>query len=468
MTRSLAQYHPVMLGACLVAAVATGCTDKAPTAPVPAPRNVVFARAGGGGGPKVNSTSPDSGAQNTTLSVHVLGSGFSQGTRAIWAINGDTTFAVTKVKTNSTTFVSSTELVANITISSDASLSLYDVVALTADGKKGIGIECFTVTTGYTVAELTTFSGDVESFGVDVNDAGSIVGYGVGSSGGGPTLARGFVWHGASLIPLSDATIWSRGLAISNSSPLYVAGDYAYDGNSHAALWTVDPGTGTATVLSLSSGFGYANGVNDAGTSVGVSGSDAVMWDAAANATVIAPPVANTFTSGLGRDINNTGEGVFNFSGPSFDRTYLRTADGTMIELPPLSGDVSTYGRRVSEVSGTTVYVAGTSFRSDRSFHGIRWTIDLSSKRIVNTESRSETSSSSDVSTGGSESGSLQGRLNSTPFLWRRTTGLVKLNPPKGGATTDASGISDNGIYLVGQASFALHRRAVLWILSSP
>ena len=77
----------------------------------------------------------------------MLGSGFSQGTRAIWAIKGDTTFAVTKVKTNSTTFVSSTELVANITISADASLSLYDVVALTATGKKGIGIECFTVTT---------------------------------------------------------------------------------------------------------------------------------------------------------------------------------------------------------------------------------------------------------------------------------------------------------------------------------
>ena len=319
---------------------------------------------------------------------------------------------------------------------------------------------------GYTVVELATFPGDVESFAVDVNDAGAVVGYGVGSSGGGPTLYRGFVWNGASLIPLSSTTIFSRGLAISNSSPLYVAGDYAYDGNSHAALWTVDPGTGTASVLSLSSGFGYANGVNDAGTSVGVSGSDAFMWDVAGNATRIAPPLTNTFTSGLGRDINNTGQGVFNFSGPSYDRTYLRTADGTMIELPPLSGDVSTYGRRVSEVSGTNVYVAGTSFLNDRSFHAIRWTIDLSSNTI-NTESRSETSSSSDVSTGGSVSGSLAGRQKSTPFLWR-LTGLLMLNPPKGGSSGDASGISDNGTYLVGYASFHLHPRAVLWTLASP
>jgi hypothetical protein len=320
---------------------------------------------------------------------------------------------------------------------------------------------------GYTVVELATFPNDVESFAVDVNDAGSVVGYGVGNSSG-PTLARGFVRTETSLIPLSDATIWSRGLAIGNSSPLYVAGDYAYDGNSHPALWTVDPGTGAASVVWQSNGFGYANGVNDAGASVGVSGSDAVMWDAAGNATVIPPPGTNTFTSGLGRDINNTGEGVFNFSGPSYDRTYLRTSDGTMIELPPLSGDLSTYGRRVSEVSGTTVYVAGTSFLNDRSFHAMRWTINLSTNTIVNTEFRSETSSSSDVSTGGSESGSLQGRQNDTPFLWRLTTGLLTLNPPKGGGSADASGISDNGSYLVGQASFRLHRRAVLWTFASP
>jgi hypothetical protein len=258
---------------------------------------------------------------------------------------------------------------------------------------------------------------------------------------------------------------------------LYVAGDYAYDGNSHAALWTVDPGTGTASVLSLSSGFGYANGVNDAGTSVGVSDLDAMIWDAKGNATPILPPVG--FTSGGdrdgGRDIDNAGHGVFNFSGPSYDRTYLRTVDGTgvqtaMIELPPLSGDVSTYGRRVSEVSGATgmtVYVAGTSFRNDRSFHAMRWTIDLNSNTVVKTDSLSETSSSSDVSTGGSVSGSLEGRQHNTPFLWR-LTGLLTLNPPKGGGSADASGISDNGTYLVGQASFRLHRRAVLWTFASP
>jgi uncharacterized membrane protein len=248
---------------------------------------------------------------------------------------------------------------------------------------------------------------------------------------------------------------------------LYVVGDHALiTENSHATRWTVDPVAGTATPTSLSSEIGSANGVNDAGKAVGNAGSFAVIWDFDGTATTLAPPAA-TFTSGLGRDINNTGQGVFNFSGPSYDRTYLRTANGTMIELPPLAGDVSTYGRRVSEVSGNTVYVAGTSFLNDGSFHAMRWKIDLSTNKIVNTEHRSETSSSSDVSTGGSMSGSLQGRQNNTPFLWR-LTGLLTLNPPSGGGSADASGISDNGAYLVGQAFIHLHRRAVLWTFASP
>jgi hypothetical protein len=322
---------------------------------------------------------------------------------------------------------------------------------------------------GYTVAELPTFAGDRESFAVDVNDAGTVVGYGIGS-----TFPRGFVLTEASStpIPLGDAASWSRGLAISsgsNGSPLYVVGDYAsITENSHATRWTVDAVAGTATATTLSTEIGYANGVNDAGKAVGSSGSDAVIWDFDGTPKTILPPEA-TFTSGVGRDINNADHSVFNFTGPSYTRTYFRNADGRMLELPPLNGDVSTYGRRVSEVSGTTVYVAGTSFLNDNSFHAMRWTIDVITNSIVNTpESRSETSSSSDVSTGGSVSGSLTGRQKSTPFLWRLTGLLTTLNPPKGGGSADASGISDNGTYLVGQAFIRQHRRAVLWTFSTP
>src|SRR5678815_6117966 len=68
-----------------------------------------FAKGGPNTGLSVASTTPSSAPRNTTLNVTVSGSGFEQGSRAIWALNGDTTFATTKIKTNSTTVVSASK-----------------------------------------------------------------------------------------------------------------------------------------------------------------------------------------------------------------------------------------------------------------------------------------------------------------------------------------------------------------------
>jgi hypothetical protein len=124
--------------------ILSGCATDTPTA---AP-TAVFAAAqggGGGGGPTVRAADPDTGLRSTTIDVRVLGSGFDNGSRAIWAIAGDTASATTKITTNSTRFVKSSELVANITIASDAPLALYDIVIQSTGGKNGIGIEKFEV-----------------------------------------------------------------------------------------------------------------------------------------------------------------------------------------------------------------------------------------------------------------------------------------------------------------------------------
>lgn len=93
----------------------------------------------------VTSTSPDSATQDTTLDVVVNGSGFVSGTTASWALAGISDS--TQVKTNSTRYVSSRQLVANITISSSAAVGKWDVV-VTATGKKGgIGTELFAIKT---------------------------------------------------------------------------------------------------------------------------------------------------------------------------------------------------------------------------------------------------------------------------------------------------------------------------------
>ena len=120
----------------------SSCASDTATAPLT--QGPAFAK-GGGSGPTVRAADPDTGVRNTTIDVRVLGSGFDNGSKATWALAGDTANATTRITTNSTRFMKSGELVANITIAADAPLALFDIVVVTTGGKKGIGIEQFTV-----------------------------------------------------------------------------------------------------------------------------------------------------------------------------------------------------------------------------------------------------------------------------------------------------------------------------------
>lgn len=115
----------------------SACVDREPTLPP-----MRAAAGGGGGGVSVTATDPDSATQDTTLDVVVSGSGFDQGSQAQWAIAG---VPSAKVHTNSTRFVTSKKLIANITIALDAVTGLYDVMVTASTGKKGIGSELFAV-----------------------------------------------------------------------------------------------------------------------------------------------------------------------------------------------------------------------------------------------------------------------------------------------------------------------------------
>ena len=121
---------------------AIGCGDP-PTQPGVDSVSLAKGGNGGGGGPKVRQTDPDSAPQDITLDVRVLGSGFEPGAVATFLLDG---VATGGVRTNSTGFVSAKELVANITISEDAIIDLYDVeVFLAGPGRRGIGADLFAV-----------------------------------------------------------------------------------------------------------------------------------------------------------------------------------------------------------------------------------------------------------------------------------------------------------------------------------
>ena len=147
-------------------AAVQSCQSPSADAPVTAPPSVpALARAAAG--PTVSAATPASARQGTvTLDVQISGSGFDNGSQASWQLNGVT---YPKIAVNSTKFVSSTSLTANITIAVDAAPITYDIAVVTRTGKKGIGAELFTVTYAVAIPGMTE--------GRAINDAGQIVGY---------------------------------------------------------------------------------------------------------------------------------------------------------------------------------------------------------------------------------------------------------------------------------------------------
>jgi probable HAF family extracellular repeat protein len=309
----------IILG--LLGLAAWGCGDELATAPS-------FARPSGSGGkgPTVKSTNPEFAARGITLDVRVVGSGFDQGSRAIWALDRDTAFATTKVRTNSTSFVSSNELVANVTIEADASPDLYDVVVVTAGGKKGIGIELFEVTTE--IIDLGAGSG---SFATAVNDLGHIVGWGGPGSGA-------FLWEDGSLTDLGVLPGMTSSAAEGINASGQVVGSSSNGSAYRAFVWTA--ANGMQALPTLGGCCSQAFSINDAGEIVGTStiaGNEAVTHAVVWRNGVITDIQAPTFATGSSQawNINNVGEVVGTYSDGS-SRSYRWTsADGMVLLRPP-------------------------------------------------------------------------------------------------------------------------------------
>jgi len=124
--------------ACLTLGV-YGCGDSAGSDPSPLAPS--FAKPGTEN-LTVTSADPSEALQDTTLNVTVSGTGFDDGS-AVTMLRGGV--ATNKVVTNSTIYVTSRKLIANITIAADADVGLYDVQVFTSGGKRGVGTEQFSV-----------------------------------------------------------------------------------------------------------------------------------------------------------------------------------------------------------------------------------------------------------------------------------------------------------------------------------
>jgi uncharacterized delta-60 repeat protein len=97
------------------------------------------------GAVQVAGADPTAATQGTVnLNVKVTGKGFKNGAKAKWLVTGTTDPG--GVTVNSTSFVSSTELTANITVADTATIANFDIAVTNSDGRGGKGTELFTVT----------------------------------------------------------------------------------------------------------------------------------------------------------------------------------------------------------------------------------------------------------------------------------------------------------------------------------
>ena len=137
---------------------------SAPSGNEPTTVTGVFAVANAvSGSPTVSATVPADGPRQTTLDVTVNGTGFDQGATATFPLNG---VDDPRVHVNSTRFVSTSKLVANLSIAANAPLVKYDVAVVNRSGKKGIGTEMFTVTLQAEVLVAGDFAYSVNASGV--------------------------------------------------------------------------------------------------------------------------------------------------------------------------------------------------------------------------------------------------------------------------------------------------------------
>jgi hypothetical protein len=313
-------------------------------------------------------------------------------------------------------------------------------------------------TATYSSRFIDLLPGDFENRANGVNDAGEVVGYSNGGAG-----LRAFVTLAGAVTHLAGTN--GNAHAISNGAIRYVAGFSA----AGPTRWTiVSNSPGAPEVLDKGAAtFGTALGVNDAGAVAGSIGMSGAVWNASGILTVVSTPAG--FTRGEARDIDNAGNAVLVFSRQDLQwqgdvaAAYLRLANGQMIALPPLSGDVVTYANGLGPAGGNLVRVAGSSYSTPTASRAVRWTVDVSTGAITNIETRSESSHALALADDGTTTGFTEDTrsLKSNAFRWQSGT-LLSLSTPKSAKMGKGWAISPNGLRIAGEAMLQ-RRRAVVW-----
>lgn len=339
-------------------ATAVACERAADTSSVVSPdANSAAARAGAD--VTVSSAVPGESPRDTTLDVQINGSGFDKTAQATLPLHG---VVDPRVHVNSTRYVKSTQVVANVTISADAALDSYDVVVALSSGKKGIGTEAFIVVM---TAETLTGGYHVRAIGPTGDAVGDAVNPNPTSTCSGSV---GTVWRvDGTRITLPVGANCSGGPQGINASGV-IEGNLS-GGVAESGLWF--PSGDTYTLQEVPpTPDGYRpivpGALNDNNELFGwVAGSAKLFWYSAATGWLPMQVPAGATACQSFQAINNRGELAATCTVNGVRNAYYwQTHDAAPVMLPrPATGDVVAY-----DMNDNGVIVGyGTS-------NGLRWT----------------------------------------------------------------------------------------------
>ena len=439
----------------------SSCTGEAPTS-VDHPAVDVLASHAAAPAVNVLTVDPSRAPQNTTLDVRILGSGFDAGSSVSFELAGAPT---ADIVTNSTSFTSNRELMANVTVAADAEVTLYDVAVTTSRGKRGVGIESFEVI-AYELVVVGALPGAVTAAANDVNANGEAVGWSFSFADG---FLRALYWHDGVIEDLgrgfalaissacavgtcrvvgfrdSRPVVWEKQAGAWTSIELPVTGTFGSawainsmgdqvsgnmdsgSGTPIAVAWTESGGAWTATPLPPASDASNGYGINDVGQVVGRGGLSAMVWTNSGGvwtSTELEPPPGFVSNEALARAINNLGDVIG--------------------EVGPLGGDQTSRAvlwRRTATgwARGADLGILGRS--TGQFFEGSQATDINDAGQVVGL------------------TGVKGQRFLRHPFVWTEASGMVDIGTFRGPNDAIAFGLSENG-WIVGTDN----EQAILWV----
>jgi hypothetical protein len=359
--------------------------------------------------PTVTSTSPSSGGQGATgQEVTIKGSGFISGASLASSFGAGITVS-------STTFKSSTELTAVISIESGAATGKRSVTVTNGDAGTATGNEVFTVNAKPTVTSTSPSSRGqgATSQSVIIKGSGFVSGASLASSfGAGITVSSTTFKSSTELTAVisieSGAATGTRTVAVTNGDAGVASLAGAFTVTAGPTVESISPssrGQGAASQTITIKGSGFASGATSSFSGTGITVNSTTFKSATeltANITI-----ASSASAGA-RDVTVTNPdagtaslpGGFTVNaGPTVEATSPSSCDRGGTENVTVSGASFVSGAAVA-FSGTGIKVNSTTFESSTEL-----TVNISVEAGAATGARSVTVTNPDAGTGSLASG---------------------------------------------------------------